>query len=225
MSPESNAYRVAFRPVPFDVRSPGWSAPWCQSKLHSAQRPSPAGLQKIVEGMEAMGKLLHHINKLSALLAGMALMFVALSITYSVLIRSAGGCSPIWVTQVNEYAMVWITFLAAAWLLPGDQHVSVELLVARLGPRGKAVCRFGGDIVGTLLCGALCYLGTLCTWENFRNGVIDVQSIDVPKAYILVVIPYGFLLLFLGFLHKAWKDWGQLSTTSESKQISSKRTE
>ena len=165
-----------------------------------------------------MGKLLNTVNRISVFFACLILMFVALSITYGVVMRSVGGRSPIWITQVNEYAMVWITFLAAAWLLPGDQHVSVNLLVSRISKKGRAVCRFVGDALGTVLCGALWFLGTLCTWENFRDNVIDVQSIDVPKAYILVVIPYGFLLLFLGFLHRTLNDWQPMFEVGESQE-------
>ena len=167
-----------------------------------------------------MGKFLDKINKISALLAGFILLFVVLSISYTVLLRSIGGRAPIWVVQVNEYAMVWITFLAAAWLLPDDRHVSVNLVVSRISAKGKAIFRFVGDVVGTLLCGALCLLGSVCVWENFRDNVIDVQSIDVPKAYILVVIPYGFLLLCLGFIQRTLKDRHTLFDSEKSQTLS-----
>lgn len=167
-----------------------------------------------------MGKLLGKINNIAAFVAGVILLFVAVSISYGVLVRTIGGCPPIWITQIDEYAMVWVTFLAAAWLLPDDRHVSVDLVVSRISAKGRAICRFGGDIAGMLLCGALCYLGSLCTWENYRDHVIDVQSIDVPKAYVLVVIPFGFLLLFFGFVLRTVKDWRPLFETEKSQTIS-----
>jgi TRAP-type C4-dicarboxylate transport system permease small subunit len=58
------------------------------------------------------------------------------------------------------------------------------------------------SIMGAVLCGALCWFGIFTTWDQFERKVIDVQSIDVPKAYVLVVIPLGFLLLFLQFARK-----------------------
>ena len=66
------------------------------------------------------------------------------------------------------------------------------------------------DAVSTLLCAAFVFLCTRSTWEHFRDKVMDVGSIDVPKSWVLVVIPLGFLLLTLQFLLRAAEDVRQL---------------
>ena len=62
------------------------------------------------------------------------------------------------------------------------------------------------DTVSTVLCAVFCYLGILSTWEHLRDKVMDVGSIDVPKGWIIAVIPFGFLLLTLQFLLRAVED-------------------
>ena len=149
-----------------------------------------------------MFKLLGRINSVLAILAATLLLLISISICYAVVTRALSVSSPIWIIQFNEYAMVWVTFLAVAWVLAEDKHVSIQIVMLRVGEKGKRGLRFIQDIVCTLLCALLCYLGALTTWEHFRDNVIDVQTVDVPKAYILVVIPLGFLLLFFQFIKR-----------------------
>jgi TRAP-type C4-dicarboxylate transport system permease small subunit len=149
-----------------------------------------------------MFKLLGRINIVLAVIGASLLLLISFSICYSVLTRALSVKSPIWIIQFNEYAMLWVTFLAVAWVLAEDKHVSIQIIMSRLGRKGKRNLRLIQNVVCTLLCALLCYLGALSTWEHFRDNVIDVQTVDVPKAYILVVIPLGFFLLFLQFIKR-----------------------
>lgn len=153
-----------------------------------------------------MFKLLGIINRVLAVVGATLLLLISFSICYSVFTRALSVKSPIWIIQFNEYAMLWVTFLAVAWVLAEDKHVSIQIIMSRLGQKGKKTLRLAQDIVCTLLCALLCYLGALTTWEHFRDNVIDVQTVDVPKAYILVVIPFGFLLLFLQFIKRIMRN-------------------
>ncbi len=149
-----------------------------------------------------MCKVLDRLCDVLAVVAALLLLFITISISYSIFARLVGIHSPIWTVQMNEYALLWLTFLGAAWLLSRDKHVSIHLVFQRLGNKSQKVMGLVHSIMGAVLCGALCWFGIFTTWGQFERKVIDVQSIDVPKAYVLVVIPLGFLLLFLQFARK-----------------------
>ena len=153
-----------------------------------------------------MFKLLGSINRALAVIGATLLLLISFSICYSVFTRTFSLKSPIWIIQFNEYAMLWLTFLAVAWILAEDKHVSIQIIMSKMGQKGTKTLRLVQDIVCTLLCALLCFLGALTTWEHFRDNVIDVQTVDVPKAYILVVIPFGFFLLFLQFIKRIIED-------------------
>jgi TRAP-type C4-dicarboxylate transport system permease small subunit len=142
-----------------------------------------------------------------AVVASSLFLFLTFSICYSIFTRTLGLPSPVWTVQYDEYAMLWITFLGTAWLLARNRHVSIELVVSRFGEKGKRVFGTIHDFLGVILCVTLCYYSALCTWDHFRRGVIDVQGVDVPKAYILAVIPLGFLLLSLQFIRRIVDDF------------------
>lgn len=147
-----------------------------------------------------MSKLFSKINEFFAALGAVLLLLMMFSISYGAMTRSLNLPSPIWIIQFNEYSLVWVCFLATAWVLAVNKHVRVDILMSRFGQKRQMILLFIQDAVSTLLCAVFCYLCSLSTWEHFRDKVMDVGSIDVPKGWVLVVIPVGFLLLTLQFL-------------------------
>lgn len=147
-----------------------------------------------------MTKALDRIFDFLAVVISIILVFMTLTIGYAIFARAVGLPGPLWIVQFNEYAMLFATFLGAAWLLSKKKHVSVELVVSRFSKRTQKVFEIIHSLLGMGLCAILCWYGTLTTIENFTRKVIHVQAVDVPMAYILFVIPLGFLLLFLQFV-------------------------
>lgn len=147
-----------------------------------------------------LGRLLDRISAYMAVLAGLLLLFMAFSISYSIFTRALSVQSPVWTVQFNEYSLLWMTFLGSAWVLGRRKHVAVDVITVRLGPRGRRIAEVIHSVLGIGVCGTLCGSSFLMTLNLFRRGVTDVQAVDVPKYIILVVIPAGFLVLTAQFL-------------------------
>jgi TRAP-type C4-dicarboxylate transport system permease small subunit len=150
--------------------------------------------------MDLIGKALDAINTILAGLAAVLLLFVTFSIAYSVFTRELNLPTPVWVVQFNEYALLWITFMATAWVLAKNQHVTVQLATQRVGRTGQRVLGIIHSIVGAALCGVLCWYGIHTTSDHFARKVVDVGSVDFPKAVVILIIPVGFFLLTIQFL-------------------------
>jgi TRAP-type C4-dicarboxylate transport system permease small subunit len=134
-----------------------------------------------------------------AVLAGLLLLFITFSISYSIFTRAAGLRSPVWTVQYNEYSLLWMTFLGSAWVLSRRKHVAVDVVTGLLRSRAKRVSEIVHSLMGIGVCGVLCWNSALMTLNLFQRGVTDVQAVDVPKYLILAVIPIGFLTLTLQF--------------------------
>ena len=147
-----------------------------------------------------MTKALDRLFDFLAVVISIILVFMTLTIGYAIFARAVHLPGPVWIVQFNEYAMLWATFLGAAWLLSKKQHVSIELVVSRLGRGTQKVVHLIHSLMGIGLCAVLCWFGTVTTLEQFQRKVIHVQAVDVPMAYILLVIPVGFFLLCLQFI-------------------------
>jgi TRAP-type C4-dicarboxylate transport system permease small subunit len=149
-----------------------------------------------------MVKILDRICVVFSVVSALLLLFITFSIGYSIFARFVKISSPVWIVQFNEYSLLWMTFLGTAWVLSADKHVSINLVVERLGRGAGKVLGLVNCVLGMGLCGVLGWYGFFTTRETFVRKVIDVQAIDIPKAWILVIIPVGFLLTFFKFMHK-----------------------
>ena len=147
-----------------------------------------------------MNKAMDRIHDFLAVVIGVILVFMTLSIGYAIFVRAVNLPGPVWIVQFNEYAMLFATFLGASWLLSKGRHVSIELAVSRFSPERRKILRLIHSLMGIGLCATLCWYGTFTTLENLQRNVIHVQAVDVPMAYVLFVIPLGFFLLVLQFL-------------------------
>jgi len=149
-----------------------------------------------------VNKTINIVFAFLAVLAGLLLLFVTFSICFNIFARYLGFNGIIWGVQFTEYSMLWMTFLGTAWVLQRDRHVAVDLLTNQLGPRTKAYLAVAHSIMGVIVCGVLCWYGTIVTWGQYQRGVVDIQVVDIPKYLVLIIIPIGFLFLALQFLRK-----------------------
>jgi C4-dicarboxylate transporter DctQ subunit len=146
-----------------------------------------------------LSRLLDRILTGMAVLASLLLLFMTFSISYSIFTRALSFQSPVWTVQFNEYSLLWMTFLGSAWVLRRRKHVAVDIITARLGPSGRRNADVVHSLLGTGLCGVLCWYSSLMTLNLFQRGVTDVQAVDIPKYLVLMVIPIGFLVLTAQF--------------------------
>ncbi|MDP2268576.1 MAG: TRAP transporter small permease subunit, partial [Deltaproteobacteria bacterium] len=110
-----------------------------------------------------MIKALDRICALLAVLAGLIVVFVTLSIGYTILARAVGLPSAIWAIQFNEYALLWMTFLGTAWLLARKKHISVHIVIQRLSEKNKKRVAVAHSLMGMVLCGLFCWFTALTT--------------------------------------------------------------
>lgn len=147
-----------------------------------------------------LGRFLDRLLAGMAVLAGLLLLFITFSISYSIFTRALGFQSPVWTVQFNEYSLLWMTFLGSGWALRRRKHVAVDIITARLGRGGKRAAEVVHSLLGIGVCGVLCWYSSLMTLNLFQRGVTDVQAVDIPKYLVLIVIPAGFLVLTAQFL-------------------------
>jgi C4-dicarboxylate transporter DctQ subunit len=146
-----------------------------------------------------LSRFLDRILTGMAVLAGLLLLFITFSISYSIFTRSLGFQSPVWTVQFNEYSLLWMTFLGSAWVLRRRKHVAVDVITSHLGPAGRRIADLVHSLLGIGVCGVLCCYSSLMTLSLFQRGVTDVQAVDMPKHLVLMVIPAGFFVLTAQF--------------------------
>jgi C4-dicarboxylate transporter, DctQ subunit len=135
--------------------------------------------------------------------AGAILVVMGVSILIEIVMRYFFNQPTRWVVEFSEYMLLYMAFLAGAWVLRSDGHVKVDMLVEVLPLRIQAVLHRVTSGVGALVCGLFFGFSAVFTWETFESGEVLFRAVHVPKWMVLAVIPVGLLLLTLQFIRRA----------------------
>lgn len=120
---------------------------------------------------------------------------MVLAVTYSALARRLFGEPSGWVIAVSEYALLYLTFLGAAWVYRKNGHVSVDLFVSRLGEGARGLAHRVGAATAAIVSSVVFWYSLGVTLDLYERGSILRGSIDVPQFVIVAAIPFGALLL------------------------------
>ncbi|MGI9462550.1 MAG: TRAP transporter small permease, partial [Aestuariivirgaceae bacterium] len=93
-------------------------------------------------------------------------------ITYDVITRFFFDFASPWAFDLSEYALVWITFLGAPWVLLQDRHVRIEILVERLPAAAQRILGILVSLVAIAICSVLAWRTGIAAYEYFDRGVM-----------------------------------------------------
>ena len=123
-------------------------------------------------------------------------LFAALFLTVllQVFTRYVLGTPLTWTEEIARYLLIWTTFVAAAYVSARRLHISVDLLVSKLGERGALVVDVFAGAVVVLTAGLLTVASTLAA-----KAVVNVTSpaTDTPMwlVYASAVIGFGLITI------------------------------
>lgn len=146
-----------------------------------------------------------------ALLAAIILILVMVSVSVEVVVRYIVGGSRVWVMEFSEYALLFITFLVAAWLLRQEKHVNIDIVVTRFKPRTQTVVNIITSLLVVLISLGITWFGAKVTWGVFQAHVIYPSIMRPPQWILLVIIPIGGLLLFIQSIRRSYRLFVELS--------------
>ncbi|SOC40227.1 TRAP transporter small permease [Ureibacillus acetophenoni] len=151
-----------------------------------------------------MNKTLDTVENVLAAVAGIFILLSMFTIVLEVIVRSTIGHSFVWVQEYNEYLLLYIPFLAGAWLLRNNDHVVINLIDNILG-KSSTVLNVIVAVLGFIAMAVLFYYSTIVTIDIFERGVKSTTVLRTPQVYIYIVIPIGSLLMALEFLRTFFK--------------------
>ncbi|MFC2068531.1 TRAP transporter small permease subunit [Chloroflexota bacterium] len=157
--------------------------------------------------MKALSKvaaLFDWIINIFAFFAALLLIFIMVSVTSEVILRSFFNRPQVWVIELSEYSLLFIAFLGATWLLRNEGHVKMDLVLKRLAPRIQSIANIINSVFGMVISSVLVWYGALVTWDNYQRGLYFYTILETPTALILVVIPVGSILLFIQFMRRTY---------------------
>ncbi len=140
-----------------------------------------------------------------AFFAGVLLILIMLSVSLDVVMRYFLTRPQFWVGEMSEYALLFITFTAAAWVLKQDGHVKIDVLYTFLNPKTTKIISVVVCVIGIFVCAVLTYFSAYVAWDHHVRGIYNPTLMSFPKAPLLAIIPVGTFLLLVQFLRKAFR--------------------
>ena len=106
---------------------------------------------------------------------------MAFAIVLDVVVRNLGLQPPAHTLTLTEYGLLYLTMLAAPWLVREKGHVHIELVTAALPPRARFWLTRVVYALCVLTCAVIFYFGLEVTIAHYQRSVIDVRSFDMPR--------------------------------------------
>ncbi len=150
--------------------------------------------------MDRLIKIVEWPARWLAYLSALLILSMSLWITYDVLTRNLLGWSSPWAFDLSEYALVWMTFLAAPWILLRDGHVRVELVVDAVGVRTQRAIGITVSIIGLMVCLVLAWRTGIAAIEYAQNDVRMARIWNIARIYPYIAVPFGSAALAVAFI-------------------------
>lgn len=169
--------------------------------------------------MHRVGFVFDRILNVCNVLAALSVFVVTLSVVAQVVMRYFFNFAIMGVIEVSGYALLYMTFLGAAWVMKEKGHVTMDLVVGKLAPRSRAMWDFVLSITGAVLWLLITWFGFKLTWQYYKIHYFVSGGIDTPAYIVLIVIPLGGLLLALQLLRDARGQWRTARAPAEAKKM------
>ncbi len=139
-----------------------------------------------------------------AFLATVLLTFIMLLIVTEISVRYFWGRPIMGTVEITGYALLYITFLAATWVLREERHVKVELVLTRLKPRVQSFLNITTSLISAIVFLVITWYGVRVTWDSYQINYLSPTELETPKFLIVLIIPIGSFLLSLQLLRRTY---------------------
>ena len=122
------------------------------------------------------------------------------AIVVDVTLRSTGFKPPEFTSAFCEYAMLYMTALAAPWLVRDKANVSVVAFVQRLPMGAQRFLAKAVLVVCAVICLGLAWYSAKMGLDAWWRGEMDIRSIEIPRWVLFAALPPSFAICALEFL-------------------------
>lgn len=155
--------------------------------------------RRIAQGLE-------RISAWAAAISSWSLLAMTLIVTYEVLSRYAFNRPTIWAWDVNTQLMLLLLMLGMAEVYRRDAHVRVDVFVAHLSPRRRA-------LLDALCAPVMLIVASVIAWSGWAYFIESYQRLETgstllaPPLYpIKFTLPLGGALLLIQAIIKLVRD-------------------
>lgn len=136
------------------------------------------------------------------------LLFLFIIIQYEVVMRFAFNAPTDWTNEVSTFAISWVGFLGAGYVLRLGRQLEIDVITMRLSEKACRIVGTTTDAVGAMFSAYIAYLGYEFTRVAWLMSATSASELDTPLWIPYLTIPIGFGVLSLEFVARICWRWG-----------------
>lgn len=109
--------------------------------------------------------------------------------------RYVFSSSSSWGEETARYAFVFLVYIAVAQVAKNRDHIRIDIVPRRLGPKGRFILYLYFDLLYLVLCGFVFFYSVKMLQLSIRNDISMMGFMDVNLAYAQAALPFGTALL------------------------------
>jgi C4-dicarboxylate transporter, DctQ subunit len=172
------------------------------STQNTQERQNPEINDEEIESSMTIGNILTKTNHILAGLASTMIIMIMCITCAEVFSRYFIHKPLMWAVEITEYLQVYITFLAAAWVLEEDGHVRLDSILNALGVRSRSILGIGCNLLGLFTMAVIAWYSGYVTYQQFVLNTPVIKSLEIPKWVVLFPVPLGSSLIVFEFIRK-----------------------
>jgi len=137
-------------------------------------------------------------------IAGLFLFLIVSTMAAQVFARYVFGAPFQWSEEVARLALIWMTFISAAFVMAEGRHIAVDMISARVGDGGKLFIECLSYVVIAASCLLLLIGGAEFVWYV---GKVGSPALGVPKSWWYGAGMVGLLLMAVHSLVNLLQVW------------------
>ncbi|MCF8093819.1 MAG: TRAP transporter small permease [Desulfobacteraceae bacterium] len=161
-------------------------------------------MKKFIKLISAINTIFDAVVRFLPYLAAIMLFCITIFISLDVILRYTINYTFKWVFGGTEYSLLFITFLATAWVLKEDGHVKLDLLLNAFGERVQTWANIFTSLIVAGTCIVFTYAGANYTLYLYQNNITLTKYYTIPQFAVVIIIPIGFFFLTVQSLKTAY---------------------
>ena len=129
--------------------------------------------------------------------AAVIVVLDALAVSTDVILRKVVGFTWAPLYEIITYSLLWMTFLGTTAIMRKNGHVKMDSITSLLSPKNEALLNVITHCVCIVLAGVMLFYTVKLTVGDYRTDFILASILNPPKWPIEIIIPIGFLMLFI----------------------------
>ncbi len=142
------------------------------------------------------------LNRVLAVVACILLVLITLAICTEIVTRAALDISNPWLVELSEITLLYVTFLAAAWVLGNDKHVTLDIVLNHVSDGVARRMHLVLSLLAAATCFVVTWFGILTVIDQFTSDIREPTIMAPMTFWITAVVPFGLALLGVQFVRR-----------------------